>query len=117
MYYLGVPEGRPGQLHLYCVSSAALAQGEAASPPRCLTCSPDTGRAEGSYYNQAATDNARSEDAHLDDWEDAEHSTEPPATTAMPTRKDKKPGASPGYTGDHLGPPGTTWDHLDGHNR
>lgn len=93
VYYLGVPEGRPGQLHLYCVSSAALGQGEAAPPPRCLTCSPDTGRAEGSYYNQAATDNARSEDAHLDDWEDAEHSTEPPVTTALPTKKDKRTGA------------------------
>ncbi|KAE8740739.1 hypothetical protein FOCC_FOCC013759 [Frankliniella occidentalis] len=93
VYYLGVPEGRPGQLHLYVVGSAALGQGEAAPVPRCLTCTPDKGEAGGStssYYNQAATDTARTEDAGQDEWDDLEHSTEPPVTTQQPTRKKEK---------------------------
>ncbi|KAJ1526921.1 hypothetical protein ONE63_008469 [Megalurothrips usitatus] len=98
VYYLGVPEGRPGQLHLYVVSSAALGQGEAAPLPRCLTCTPEAGEssaAGSSYYSQAATDTARTEDSGQDDWDDGEHSTEPPVTTQQPGRKKEKPAAAP----------------------
>ncbi|XP_034241938.1 venom dipeptidyl peptidase 4 [Thrips palmi] len=98
VYYLGVPEGRPGQMHLYYVRSAALAQGEAAPAPKCLTCSPETPRSEtglSSYYSQAATDTARTEDTGQDDWDDVDHSTEPPVTTQQPTRKEKKSAPTP----------------------
>lgn len=100
VYYLGVPEGRPGQLHLYAVSSRALRQGEAAAPPRCLTCPgpAEAGRGDAAsssgYYSQAATDTARTEDAGQDDWDDVEHTTEPAVTTEQPTSKKHKSGKS-----------------------
>ncbi|XP_072379446.1 inactive dipeptidyl peptidase 10 isoform X2 [Diabrotica undecimpunctata] len=38
IYYLGIPEGKPGQLHLYRVASVPPRTGASLPPPICITC-------------------------------------------------------------------------------
>lgn len=40
-YFLGIPEGKPGQQHLYRVTSIPPRTGASLQPPVCLTCVPE----------------------------------------------------------------------------
>lgn len=86
-FYLGVPEGRPGQLHMYVVSSTVPRVGTALVPPQCLTCTPAPTLPEPGphHYEGAATATASAHDS--DDWDDQ---PEPETTTEEPERKKKK---------------------------
>lgn len=89
VYFLGVPEGRPSQQHLYRVSSMPPKFGIALKPPQCLTCQQqplsvrDSGEQDGS--TQPPVKLGTSWD---DNWEGNPHIvTLPtnPVTTPTPT--------------------------------
>lgn len=40
-YFLGIPQGKPGQQHLYRVTSIPPRTGASLQPPVCLTCAPE----------------------------------------------------------------------------
>jgi len=88
-YYLGIPEGRPGQLHLYRTSSVTPRLGEQLSVPHCLTCQPEPNGPPpySAYYAYMAggRPGTGSED-DTDDWrEDGDEMT--PTSTLSPMHK------------------------------
>ncbi|XP_049834013.1 dipeptidyl aminopeptidase-like protein 6 isoform X2 [Schistocerca gregaria] len=101
VYYLGVPEGRPGQLHLYRITSEVPAVGEPMGLPTCLTCQPETpsdhpfaafyaSMASGRQVHDAPPEQ---DDDGADAWDDddAESTTQTPT----PVKKKKKSAGRP----------------------
>ncbi|XP_054275243.1 inactive dipeptidyl peptidase 10-like [Macrosteles quadrilineatus] len=84
VYYLGVPQNKPGQLHLYAVSSAVPRSGTPLTVPQCLTCGAPV-PALTTHYEGAATLGSGTRDTY--DWEDQ---PEPATTTEEPERKRRK---------------------------
>lgn len=82
-YYLGTPESRPGQRHLYRITSIPPKYGEPLNVPECLTCTPDTTKMPTS--TKAPIKLVTSWD---DDWDDEPKTLPPP--TSMPSRKHSK---------------------------
>lgn len=83
-YYLGVPQGFPGQLHLYVVSSAVPRVGSPLLTPQCLTCGKTTTFSAPSHYEGAATPSATVKDTY--DWDEQIEVT----TTEEPEPKKKR---------------------------
>lgn len=83
-FYLGVPEGQPGQLHLYVVSSAVPRVGTPLTTPQCLTCA-GSGLASSTHYEGAATASSSVRESY--DWEEV---AEAATTTEEPERKRRK---------------------------
>ncbi|KAG6460920.1 hypothetical protein O3G_MSEX012305, partial [Manduca sexta] len=83
IYYLGIPEGKPGQQHLYRVSSEAPRQGSPQKLPYCVTCNSQPSPSINlEYYGNLASSGDSTWDS---DWDE-----ELPATSPSPTKKKKK---------------------------
>lgn len=83
-YYLGVPQGFPGQLQLYVVSSAVPRVGSPLVTPQCLTCGKTTLPSIPSHYEGAATPSATVKDTY--DWDEQVEMT----TTEEPEPKKRR---------------------------
>ncbi|GFG28703.1 hypothetical protein Cfor_02278, partial [Coptotermes formosanus] len=87
-YYLGIPEGRPGQLHLYRTSAASPKVGVPLSAPQCLTCQPEHSSPPpySPYASMAGARSGTGSEDESDEWkEDGDETT--PTTTLSPLRK------------------------------
>jgi hypothetical protein len=88
-YYLGIPEARPGQLHLYRTTSVTPRVGVPLSAPHCLTCQPEehSHHAYSSYYTSMAGGRpGTSSGEETDEWgEDDDETT--PVPTQSPLAK------------------------------
>ncbi|XP_063218410.1 dipeptidyl aminopeptidase-like protein 6 [Bacillus rossius redtenbacheri] len=85
VYFLAVPEERPGQLHLYRTASSTPRTGEALVSPQCLTCHPEQPQPPRGFYGRAASSSSAS--AAADDWPDEdplEAASAAAASTAPP---------------------------------
>lgn len=85
IYFLGIPEGKPGQQHLYRVASVPPRSGASLQPPVCLTCVPEPTPTLPPFYVEDLPLVPRSKPWD-DDWSEDE-----PTTTPAPRRKKKKP--------------------------
>lgn len=87
VYFLGVPEGRPGQQHLYRVSSVPPKFGVALKSPQCLTCPWENGVAPsaGDASTQAPLKLVTNWN---DEWED-------PLIVTLPTHTSSTPMTTP----------------------
>ncbi|XP_053618067.1 inactive dipeptidyl peptidase 10 isoform X2 [Plodia interpunctella] len=84
IYYLGIPEGRPGQQHLYRISSEAQRPGSPQKLPYCVTCNSQPSPSVNlEYYGNLASSGDSTWDA---DWDDLP----PSATSSTPTKKKKR---------------------------
>ncbi|XP_048000890.1 dipeptidyl aminopeptidase-like protein 6 [Leguminivora glycinivorella] len=82
IYYLGIPEGKPGQQHLYMVSSEAPRPGSPQKLPYCVTCNTQPSPSINlEYYGNLAS----SGDSWDSDWDE-----ELPATSPSPNARKKK---------------------------
>ncbi|XP_063388192.1 inactive dipeptidyl peptidase 10 isoform X2 [Cydia fagiglandana] len=82
IYYLGIPEGKPGQQHLYMVSSEAPRPGSPQKLPYCVTCNTQPSPSINlEYYGNLAS----SGDSWDSDWDE-----ELSATSPSPNAKKKK---------------------------
>lgn len=86
-YFLGIPEGKPGQLHLYRTASVPPRVGAVLQPPQCLTCVKGPVPTPSPYYGLVGSSHKSLE--WDDEWSD-DDSTPPP--TAPPKRKRPKKG-------------------------
>lgn len=86
-FYLGVPEERPGQLHLYVVSSAVPRAGAPLITPQCLSCSGVVPVILPSHYENAATDSSGTRETY--DW-DEQPETQTTTEEPQPKRRKKK---------------------------
>ncbi|XP_046973505.1 inactive dipeptidyl peptidase 10 isoform X1 [Vanessa cardui] len=83
IYYLGIPEGKPGQQHLYRVSSEAPRPGTPQKLPYCVTCNSQPSPAINlEFYGNLASSGDSTWD---NDWDE-----ELPATSPAPSKKKKK---------------------------
>ncbi|XP_048484052.1 inactive dipeptidyl peptidase 10 [Plutella xylostella] len=90
IYYLGIPEGKPGQRHLYRVSSEAPRPGSPQKLPYCVTCNSQPSPSINlEYYGNLASSGDSAWDG---DWDEL-----PATTSATPSKKKKKkqPAESP----------------------
>jgi hypothetical protein len=88
-YFLGIPENKPGQQHLYRVTSVPPRTGATLPPPVCLTCVPEPPPTSPPYFFM-------DEDTYLlktKYWEDEDDNAV--ITTPAPRRRKKKPKAKP----------------------
>lgn len=93
-YFLGIPEGKPGQQHLYRVTSVPPRTGAILPPPVCLTCVPDPVPTTPPYLN--LDDNmyiVKTREVWEDDDEDAVMTTPPPRRKK--SKKVKTPPSEP----------------------
>lgn len=85
-YFLGIPEGRPGQQHLYRVASVPPRTEATLHPPICLTCAQEVNPTSPTYYT--VEDHYAPRTRQFDDeWSDEEPSI---LTTPPPRRKKKR---------------------------
>ncbi|XP_039298265.1 dipeptidyl aminopeptidase-like protein 6 [Nilaparvata lugens] len=89
VFYLGVPKGLPGQLHLYVVGSTAPQVGAALGTPHCLSCAPPA-PALPAIYQGAATATASASAASAAGWDDDEDATTVSTPTEPPPAKRSK---------------------------
>ncbi|XP_045762120.1 dipeptidyl aminopeptidase-like protein 6 isoform X1 [Maniola jurtina] len=83
IYYLGIPEGKPGQQHLYRVSSEAPRPGTPQKLPYCVTCNSQPSPSINlEFYGNLASSG---DSAWDNDWDE-----EMPATSPSPSKKKKK---------------------------
>ncbi|KAH9631345.1 hypothetical protein HF086_008170 [Spodoptera exigua] len=83
-YYLGIPEGKPGQQHLYRVSSEAPRPGSPQKLPYCVTCNSQPSPSINlEYYGSLASSGDST-------WGDSDWDEELPPTSASPSKKKKK---------------------------
>ncbi|XP_049879871.1 dipeptidyl aminopeptidase-like protein 6 isoform X3 [Pectinophora gossypiella] len=83
IYYLGIPEGKPGQQHLYRVSAEAPRPGSPQKLPYCVTCNSQPSPSINlEYYGNLASSGDSTWDG---DWMDEEMATSP-----APVKKKKK---------------------------
>ncbi|XP_037874079.1 inactive dipeptidyl peptidase 10 isoform X1 [Bombyx mori] len=83
IYYLGIPEGKPGQQHLYRVSSEAPRPGSPQKLPYCVTCNSQPSPSISlEYYGNLASSGESNWD---NDWDE-----ELPTTSPSPTKKKKR---------------------------
>ncbi|XP_041968602.1 inactive dipeptidyl peptidase 10 isoform X2 [Aricia agestis] len=83
IYYLGIPEGKPGQQHLYRVSSEAPRPGTPQKLPYCVTCNSQPSPSINlEYYGSLASSGDNTWDA---DWDE-----ELAPTSPTPSKKKKK---------------------------
>ncbi|XP_061380627.1 dipeptidyl aminopeptidase-like protein 6 isoform X2 [Danaus plexippus] len=76
IYYLGIPEGKPGQQHLYRVSSEAPRPGTPQKLPYCVTCNSQPSPSINlEFYGNLASSGDSSWDS---DWEEIPTSPSPP---------------------------------------
>lgn len=88
VYFLGVPEGRPSQQHLYRVSSTPPKFGISLKPPQCLTCVSQLSNGAEPPIADSSTQTPVKLGTKWDDgWEDPQIVTLPttPITTPLPT--------------------------------
>ncbi|XP_060807147.1 inactive dipeptidyl peptidase 10 [Amyelois transitella] len=84
IYYLGIPEGKPGQQHLYRVSSEAPRPGSPQKLPYCVTCNSQPSPSINlEYYGNLASSGDSTWDA---DWEELPVA----ATSPTPAKKKKR---------------------------
>ncbi|KAL0861658.1 hypothetical protein ABMA27_009147 [Loxostege sticticalis] len=84
IYYLGVPEGKPGQQHLYRVSSEPPRPGSPQKLPYCVTCNSQPSPSINlEYYGSLASSGDSTWDS---DWDEEL----PTATSPSPSSKKKK---------------------------
>ncbi|XP_045483534.1 inactive dipeptidyl peptidase 10 isoform X2 [Harmonia axyridis] len=81
IYFLGVPKNKPGQQHLYRVTSVPPRTGAVLPPPVCLTCIPDPVPTEPPYFMD---DLYLTKIKQLDDDDDT-------ATITTPTPRRRRP--------------------------
>ncbi|KAI4468726.1 protease family s9bc dipeptidyl-peptidase iv-related [Holotrichia oblita] len=86
IYFLGIPEGKPGQQHLYRMTSVPPRAGAALQPPICLTCVAEPAPTTASFYLYEHEFIMRNR-PKPDDWTEEE---EDEFTTPLPRRKKKK---------------------------
>ncbi|XP_044263326.1 inactive dipeptidyl peptidase 10 isoform X1 [Tribolium madens] len=89
IYFLGIPENKPGQQHLYRVTSVPPRTGATLPPPVCLTCVPEPAPTTPPYFFM-------DEDIYLlksKYWDEDEDSTV--ITTPAPKRRKKKQKVTP----------------------
>ncbi|XP_022916114.1 inactive dipeptidyl peptidase 10 isoform X2 [Onthophagus taurus] len=88
IYFLGIPEGKPGQQHLYRVASMPPRHGAPLQQPICLTCVAEPTPTEPPFYfydhEFAVKNRPKSEE-----WPEGEDADE--YTTPTPRRRRKKP--------------------------
>ncbi|KAJ9579403.1 hypothetical protein L9F63_024489, partial [Diploptera punctata] len=90
VYYLGIPEGRPGQLHLFRTTTLTPRVGVPLSAPQCLTCQPEQPNQQSysAYYAaMAGGRSGASNGGESEEFDEDEDST--PAPTQPPPRKKK----------------------------
>ncbi|XP_028168299.1 inactive dipeptidyl peptidase 10-like [Ostrinia furnacalis] len=84
IYYLGIPEGKPGQQHLYRVSSEPPRPGSPQKLPYCVTCNSQPSPSINlEYYGSLASSGDSTWDA---DWDEEL----PTATSPSPSNKKRK---------------------------
>ncbi|KAF9797740.1 hypothetical protein SFRURICE_017935 [Spodoptera frugiperda] len=84
IYYLGIPEGKPGQQHLYRVSSEAPRPGSPQKLPYCVTCNSQPSPSINlEYYGSLASSGDST-------WGDSDWDEELPPTSPSPSKKKKK---------------------------
>nr|XP_049701899.1 inactive dipeptidyl peptidase 10 isoform X1 [Helicoverpa armigera]XP_049701900.1 inactive dipeptidyl peptidase 10 isoform X2 [Helicoverpa armigera] len=84
IYYMGIPEGKPGQQHLYRVSSEAPRPGSPQKLPYCVTCNSQPSPSINlEYYGNLASSGDST-------WGDGDWDEELPATSPSPSKKKKK---------------------------
>ncbi|RZF33294.1 hypothetical protein LSTR_LSTR007639 [Laodelphax striatellus] len=90
VFYLGVPAGLPGQLHLYVVGSAAPQVGASLGTPHCLSCTVQPHSPPlASLYQGAATSSAAQASA-ADPHDDDDDATATPAPQPTPPKRSSK---------------------------
>ncbi|KAM3956726.1 LOW QUALITY PROTEIN: dipeptidyl peptidase 10 [Aphomia sociella] len=83
IYYLGIPEGKPGQQHLYRISSEAPRPGSPQKLPYCVTCNSQPSPSINlEYYGNLASSGDSTWDS---DWDE-----ELPVTSPTTSKKKKK---------------------------
>lgn len=83
IYYVGIPEGKPGQQHLYRVSSEAPRPGSPQKLPYCVTCNSQPSPSINlEYYGNLASSGDSTWDS---EWDEVA-----PVTSPSPQRKRKK---------------------------
>ncbi|PSN35846.1 hypothetical protein C0J52_15483 [Blattella germanica] len=92
VYYLGIPEGRPGQLHLFRTSTVTPKVGVPLSSPQCLTCQPEqpNQHSYSAYYAAMASGRSGTPNGaeSAEEWDEDDDAT--PAPTQPPPRKKRK---------------------------
>lgn len=93
-YYLGIPEGKPGELHLYRVAAGPARNGAPMKPPQCLTCPPPGKTGSPSTLQQESPPPPPLAPARVswdDEWDEEkeEDVTEPPSTPPTKRKKEK----------------------------
>lgn len=101
-YFLGIPEGKPGQLHLYRVSADPSRNGAPLKLPQCLTCpappSPWSiihGHSVPPPPPLLPSKVSWDDEERFDDDEREEDSTEVPSTPPTKRKKEKPQGNNP----------------------
>jgi hypothetical protein len=90
-YYLGIPEGRPGQLHLYRTSSSPPQVGVPLNAPQCLTCQPEqpSHHPYSAYYaSMAGGRSGANSEGESEEWGEEDDETTP-APTQSPLKNRK----------------------------
>ncbi|KAJ8870518.1 hypothetical protein PR048_029541 [Dryococelus australis] len=95
VYFLAVPEERPGQLHLYRTTSMTPRIGVALGSPQCLTCHPESSSARpqhgyGGYYGAAGRASSSSPPQDGDDWPDDDQEASSTTAAPAPTHSHRK---------------------------
>lgn len=86
-YFLGIPEGKPGQQHLYRVTSVPPRVGAVLQPPHCITCVKGPVPTPSPYYGMVSLHKSKNWD---DEW--TEEDIPPPPTAAPKAKKKVKKG-------------------------
>ncbi|XP_017772534.1 PREDICTED: inactive dipeptidyl peptidase 10 [Nicrophorus vespilloides] len=92
IYFLGIPQGKPGQQHLYRVASVPPRSGAALQPPVCLTCVPEPPPSQPPFYIEdipVITKNKQWDDEWADD--DTVMTTPPPRKRKNKKQQQQKP--------------------------
>ncbi|GLV36131.1 Dipeptidyl peptidase 10 [Carabus blaptoides fortunei] len=87
IYFLGIPEGKPGQQHLYRVTSVPPRVGAVLQPPHCITCVKGPVPTPSPYYGMVSLQKSKHWD---DEW--TEEDLPPVPTTAPKAKKKLKKG-------------------------
>lgn len=88
-YFLGIPEGKPGELQLYRAASMPPRVGAVLQAPTCLTCVKGPAPTQSPYYGMVVS-HYQSQRQWEDEWSD-EEATVPPVTPPPRRRRKKDP--------------------------